>query len=246
MDILYFVTFFVAFVSSILSGMAGGGGGFVMTPYWLVVGMTPAQGAATGAFMAVGMSTSSVAALRKTDHFPKDKRMMYVLVAVTLLASLLGAYVVPKIDMQVFRYALATITLLTLPLLLVKPQIQHRLSKYKAVGFSIAVGLLIIGSIVTSSAFSILFAVTLMSFFNMSVLQMTALRRIVGVVQSSVLFVAFAVQGYFIWQYAVAGFIGGSVGSYIGTKYAIRKGESFAKYALIAMSLAGAVALLAY
>ena len=83
-----------------------------------------------------------------------------------------------------------------------------------------------------------------MTFFNMSVLQMTALRRLVGVVQSVVLFVAFTVQGYLIWQHALAGFIGGSIGSYIGTKYAIKKGETFAKYALAIMSLVGAVALL--
>lgn len=122
---------------------------------------------------------------------------------------------------------------------------KQRLSRYKGLGLGLAIILLIIGSIITSSAFSILFALTLMAFFNMSVLQMTALRRLVGVVQSIVLFVAFAVQGFFIWQHAIAGFIGGSIGSYIGTKYAVKKGESFAKYALAIMSLIGAIALLA-
>ena len=65
MDIIYIATFFVAFISSILSGIAGGGGGFVMAPYWLISGMAPAQGATTGAFMATGMSISSVAAFEK-------------------------------------------------------------------------------------------------------------------------------------------------------------------------------------
>jgi uncharacterized membrane protein YfcA len=32
MDILIPVTFIVAFLSSIISGMSGGGGGFIMTP----------------------------------------------------------------------------------------------------------------------------------------------------------------------------------------------------------------------
>ena len=244
MDILYIATFFVAFISSILSGIAGGGGGFVMTPYWLISGMTPAQGAATGAFMATGMSISSVAAFRKTDHFPKDKRPLIVLSVVALFASILGAIIVPKIDIQAFKYILAIITVSALPLLFIKPNMKHRSSRYKSLGLCLAITLLIIGSIITSSAFSILFALTLMAFFNMSVLQMTALRRLVGVVQSVVLFIAFAVQGYFVWQHAIAGFIGGSIGSYIGTKYAVKKGESFAKYALAIMSLAGAIALL--
>ena len=244
MDIIYIATFVVAFVSSILSGIAGGGGGFVMAPYWLISGMTPTQGAATGAFMATGMSISSVAAFRKTEHFPKDKRLLIILSVVTFFASILGAIIVPKIDIQASRYMLAIITILALPLLFIKPNMKHRLSGYKGLGLGLAIGLLIIGSIITSSAFSILFALALMTFFNMSVLQMTVLRRLVGVVQSVVLFMAFAVQGYFIWQHAIAGFIGGSIGSYIGTRYAVKKGESFAKYALAIMSLVGAVALL--
>lgn len=244
MDILCLATFFVALISSILSGIAGGGGGFVMSPYWLVSGMTPAQSAATGAFMATGMSASSVAAFRKTDHFPKNRKLLYILLATTLIGSILGAIILPKINIQAFKHMLATITIAALPLLFIKPNIKHHLSKHGNIGLLLAVALLIIGSIITSSAFSILFALTLMTFFNMSVLQMTALRRLVGVVQSVVLFVAFTVQGYLVWQHALAGFIGGSIGSYIGTKYAIKKGEAFAKYALAIMSLIGAIALL--
>ncbi len=244
MDILYLATFLVTLIASLLSGMAGGGGGFVLSPYWLIAGMTPAQGAATGAFMATGMSISSVAAFRKTDHFPKNRKLLYILSATTLVGSILGAIIVPKIDIQAFKYMLAIITIAALPLLFVKPNLKHRLSKHGNIGLLLAIFLLIVGSIITSSAFSILFALTLMAFFNMSVLQMTALRRLVGAVQSVVLFVAFTVQGFLIWQHALAGFIGGSIGSYIGTKYAIKKGETFAKYALAIMSLVGAVALL--
>lgn len=244
MDILYIATFAVAFISSILSGIAGGGGGFVMAPYWLISGMTPAQGATTGAFMATGMSISSVAAFRNTDHLPRNKRLFLILSLVTLAASILGAMLVPKIDIQAFKYILAIITISALPLLFIKPNLQHQFSKYSRVGLVLAILLLVIGSVITSSAFSILFALTLMTFFNMSALQMTALRRSIGVVQSIVLFVAFAVQGFFIWQHAIAGFVGGSIGSYIGTKYAIKKGETFAKYALALMSALGAIVLL--
>lgn len=244
LDSIYLATFFVALISSVLSGIAGGGGGFVMSPYWLISGMTPAQGATTGAFMATGMSISSVAAFRKTDHFPKNKKLLSILSVVALLTSIIGAILVPKIDIQAFKYMLAIITISALPLLFIKPNTKHRLSRYKGLGLGLAIGLLVTGSVITSSAFSILFALTLMAFFNMSVLQMTALRRMVGVVQSVVLFIAFAVQGYFIWQHAIAGFIGGSIGSYIGTKYAVKKGASVARYALAGMSAAGAVALL--
>lgn len=244
MDVLPLVTFFIAFISSILSGIAGGGGGFVMAPYWLISGMTPAQGATTGTFMAIGMGGSSLAALRKTEHFPRDKKLIAILSVVTLLASVFGALILPKIDIQTFKYVLAGLTILALPLIFIKPHVKHRLSRYKNMGLIMVILLLIISSIITSSAFSILIALTLMTFFGMPVLQMTALRRLVGMVQSIVLFIVLAVQGFFIWQHALLAILGGSLGSYIGTKYAVKKGEAFAKYALAAMSLAGAIALL--
>lgn len=243
MDILYIATFLIAIFSSILSGMAGGGGGFVMAPYWLITGMTPAQGASTGAFMAIGMSISSAAAFRNTGHFPGNKMLLYTLLVAAFLASTLGAVVVPKIDVGVFKYALAFVTIAVLPLLFIKPNLTQRLSRYSGWGLMLAASLLVVGSIITSSAFSVLFALTLMTFFNISLLQMTALRRLIGVVQSVVLFLALAAQGYFVWQHAIAGCIGGSIGSYIGTRYAIKNGESFAKYALATMSSVGAIAL---
>ena len=215
-----------------------------MAPYWLISGMTPAQGATTGAFMATGMSISSATAFRNTDHFPKDKTLLYTLAFVAFIASILGAIILPKMDIQTFKYLLAITTLAALPLLYVKPSTKHLLSVNRRSGFGLAIGSLIVGSIITSSAFSLLFTLTLMAFFNMSVLQMTALRRLVGIVQSIVLFTALALQGYFIWQHAIAGFIGGSIGSYIGTKYAVIKGESFAKNSLMIISLAATIALL--
>lgn len=40
--------------------------------------------------------------------------------------------------------------------------------------------------------------------------------------------------------------LGGTLGSYIGTKFAIKKGEKFAKYALAIGALIGAITLLVY
>ena len=206
--------------------------------------MNPAQGGATGAFMATGMSISSLVAFRKSGHLPRDKKLLYILFAVTFLASILSVILVPKIDFQLFKITLAIVTILAIPLLFIKPSHTRRLSNYRGVGLALAVILLTAGSIITSSAFSILFSLTLMTFYGLSVLQTTAFKRLLYLVQSVVLLVGFTVQGYLLWQHAVAGFLGGSLGAYIGTKFAVKKGESFAKYALASMSLLGALALL--
>lgn len=244
MELAYIATFLVAFIASILSGLAGGGVSFVTTPFWLVLGMSPAQGGATGAFMATGMSLSSVAAFQKSGHLPKDKKLFYILAIVTLFASILGVMIVPKMNTEAFKTVLAIITILAVPLLFIKPGTRHTLKKYKIVGLFLASLLMIVGSVIISGAFSILFTLTLVAFFGMSVLQTTAMKRLLFFVQSIVLLVGFAFQGYFIWQYGLAGFCGGILGAYIGTRFAVNMGERFAKYALAAMSIIGAMALL--
>lgn len=245
METTYITTFIVAFVASILSGIAGGGVGFITTPFWLVIGMSPATGGATSAFMATGMSISSLATFRKSGHIPKDKNLLIILTLVALFSSIAGAILVPKIDIGLFKYALAIITILTLPLLFIRPNTKHSLPKHPVIGLVVASVFFGVGSIITSSAFSILFTLALVSFFGYSVLQTTALKRILFLVQSIVLLVGFTLQGYFVWQYGIAAFAGGILGAYIGTKYAVKKGEAFAKYALVVVSLLGAIALLA-
>lgn len=244
MDIIYLATFGVAFIASLLSGASGGGASFVTTPFWLVLGMTPAQGGATGAFMATGMSISSVATFRKSGHIPKDKRLFYILATITFFASILGAFIVPKIDVDAFKIILAIITICALPLLFVKPNAKYNLKKHRATGLILASLLMAVGSIIISGAFSILFTLTLVAFYGMTVMQTTALKRILFFVQSVVLLIGFAVQGFLIPQHAIAGFLGGILGAYIGTKFAVKKGESFAKYALATMSFLGAIVLL--
>ncbi len=247
MDITLIATFFVVLVSSVLSGIAGGGGGFVVGPYWLLIGMSPAQSGTIGVFIAIGIAIGSVLAFRKsqTVDLPADKALLSILLITTCIASVIGGLVVPKIDIEAFKIVLSVVTLLALPLLFIKPKTRHQMARYRKTGIVLAVLLLLAGSIIFSSAFSVLFTLVLMSFFNLPVLQTIFVRRLVGAINSVVLFAVLASQGYFIWQHAVVGLLGGIIGSHLGTAFAIKKGENFAKWALATMSLIGVALLFA-
>lgn len=244
MELIYFATFVVAFLSSILSGIAGGGGGFIMAPYWLLSGMTPAQGATTGAFMALGMGGSSLAAFRGTGHMPHNKKFTIALVIMTLLTSAIGPFFLQRISVDVFKPILAILTIVSLPLLFISRKDIHISRRNKILGMGLLGVLLLASSFITSSAFSIFIAIVLSQVFRLSVLQSTALRRIIGLIQSAVIFGILLSLGNFLWPHAVAGIIGGSLGSYIGTKLAIKKGEKFAKYALTFGAIISSLALL--
>ncbi len=245
MEIIYLATFSVALISSTLSGLAGGGGGYLMAPYWLIAGMTPAQGATTGGFMAIGMGASSLAAFRKTDHLPRNKKLNIVLTIITAVASIIGALTLTQMDTSAFKTILAIITILSIPMLFIDTQDVKLSKKHRNIGIVLLVVLLLVSSIITSSAFSILITIGLTQLFNLSTLQSTALRRLIGTVQSAIIFAVLAPQGNFLLIHASVAIIGGSIGSYLGTKFAIKKGENFAKYALAVGALIGAIALLA-
>lgn len=245
MELIYLATFLVAFISSILSGIAGGGGGYLLAPYWLLSGMTPAQGATTGGFMAIGMGASSLAAFRKSDHFPRNNKLSVVLTLVTAVASIIGAITLTHIETGSFKIILAIITILSIPMIFIDRRKVILSNRHRSMGIALLMLLLLVSSMIASSAFSILITIGLSQLFNLSLLQSTALRRLIGLVQSIVVFAILALQGNLLVIHAIAAIVGGGSGSYLGTRLAIKKGEDFAKYALAVCATIGAVALLA-
>ena len=241
---MYIATFFVAFISSVLSGIAGGGGSFLMAPYWLIAGLSPVQGATTGAFMAIGMGGSSLVAFKGTDHMPKNDTLVWGLFIMTLLTSLVGPFFLAHISITVFKPILAILTIVSLPFLFINRTSVKLTIKNKTIGLISIALLFLVSSFITSSAFSIIIAVLLTRVFGLTVLQSTALRRFTGLVQSLVIFTVLVLFGGFVWQYAIAALFGGSIGSYVGTRVAIRSGEKFARNALAVGALVSSVALL--
>lgn len=244
MELIYIATFFVALLSSIFSGIAGSGGGFIMAPYWLLTGMTPAQAAASGSSTALAMSSSSVLAFRGSGHMPSDKKLTGILLIITLAASAVGPFFLQHIDASAYKPIMAVLTIISLPLLFINRKDIHLGKHDQTAGIILLGALLLASSFITSSAFSIFIAVVLAQLFNFSVLQSTALRKLIAIVQSVILFGVLVALGNFVWPHALAGAAGGSIGSYIGTKIAIKRGESFAKYALAIGAIVSSIALL--
>lgn len=215
-----------------------------MAPYWLLASMTPAQGATTGAFMALGMGGSSLAVFRGSGHMPRNKKFITLLMVMTFTASVIGPFFLQHISLEIFKPILAILTLTSLPLLFINQRDIHIGRKGRIVGMMLLGALLLASSFITSSAFSIFIAIVLMQIFHLNTLQSTVVRRIIGLMQSAVIFIVLVSFGNFLWPHALAGIIGGALGSYIGTKFAIKKGEKFAKYALTAGAAISSFALL--
>jgi uncharacterized membrane protein YfcA len=224
--------------------MAGVGGGLIMQPYWLLIGLSPAQAAANASFLSLGIGVGSLTAFQKTKYLPGHKKLIIVLASITVVASVIGALLLPHFEANSFKPALAIMTIAALPLLFINKKKLSTFKHSKRIGIILFSIFVVAGSITLSSTFWILIAILLPTLFNLTILQSTVIRRLMGVIQAVILFFLLTISGNFVWVYAVAGVIGAFIGSYIGTRVAISKGDQFARYALASMALVSALALL--
>ena len=243
MDILILVTFIVAFLSSIVSGMSGGGGGFIMTPYFLLIGLTPQQIVAGASVASLGLGGSSLIAMRGRQLF--DKRFLLPLAIVTIIATMSAMLVLPKVKSGLFEIAVGILLIGLSPTLFIKKQSLQpgeRTRKSIFLGY-VAYAVILFASSLGSGLATLLF-LPLMFLMGLSALKANALRRVLMVIQAIVAFCIVLPQGYIVWSYTLASLLGCYLGGHIGTKIAISKGDTFVKYGLAAVMIISGLALL--
>ena len=233
----------MALLSSIVSGMSGGGGGFIMTPYFVLLGFTPQQIVANASIASLGLGGSSLLAMRGKGLL--RSRFLWPLIGITLVATTLAMFVLPKIKGESFEVAIALLLILLAPTLFIKKQSLRpgdRTRKSVMLGYISYAALLFASSL--GSGLATLLFLPLIFLLGMSTLQANALRRVLMVVQAAIAFCIVLPQGYIVWSYALATLAGCWIGGFIGTKIALKKGEAFVKYALAIVMVLSGIALL--
>jgi uncharacterized membrane protein YfcA len=74
-----------------------------MTPYFLLIGLTPQQIVAGASVASLGLGGSSFVAMR--GHQLLDKRFLWPLIGLTVAATILAMLVLPRIESGIFEIA---------------------------------------------------------------------------------------------------------------------------------------------
>lgn len=244
MDILTFVTFCVALLSSIVSGMSGGGGGFIMTPYYLLIGLTPQQIVGGASVASLGLGGSSLVAMRGKQLV--NERFLWPLAVLTVIATLLAMFILPSIKSGGFEIVIGILLITLSPTLFIKKQSLQpgeRSKRSVFIGYGTYAVILLAGSL--GSGLATLLFLPLMFLMGLTAMQANALRRVLMLIQAVVAFCIVLPQEYIVWSYAIASLLGGYIGGFIGTKFALKKGELFVKYALATIMVISGLVLLA-
>ena len=227
--LLIVATFFVAFGASILSSISGGGGGFIMTPFLILIGMSPAQAVATGKFGGIGTTFGSIGAFRGKGFIQTG--LVWPLIIITIVTSAIAGLTIPQINADLFQKIIGVLLIILVPTLFIKKQTAHFSTRSKKSLWLLYAGYGVLSLMQATFGTGLATFVTLLLMlgFGLTPLQANATKRVVQGVQAVLVGVITALQGLVFFAFAVAAMFGAIVGSYVGSRIAIRGGDKLVK-----------------
>lgn len=237
---LLIVTFVVSFAASVISGFGGGGGGFIMTPYYIWIGLSPQQAVATGKLGGVGVAAGAMTAFK--GHGLIDRRHIIPLMIINLVCAVVAANYLPKIDPSALQAAMGVALIILSPTLFIKKGMfspGERSRSMVIVGYVLCV-VITLAQTMMGAGVATLFLLSLMFFFGMDALRANATKRVAQSVQAILLAILLFVQGLVVVGHGIAALLGSFLGCHLGSKIAIRKGSEFVKVFLaFSMAISG-------
>lgn len=236
----------VGFVMSVLSGITGGGGGFVMTPLLVFLGLSPAQAVSTTKINGLTVSLGALGGLR-SQHSSIHWGRVGAIMGLAFGTGLLAPFVIRGLDSDYYRIALGIILLLMVPVMLVKkigikPHTPSRLQRvfgYGAVTFALALQGAFSGGLGT------LVNVALMGLLGMTVTEAQLAKRWSQIVLNVTVILGVLGSNLIYWPVIPLSIAITLIGGYVGAHLAVKRGNQFAINVMIGLMIASAIALIA-
>lgn len=234
------------FVMAILSGIAGAGGGFIMTPLGIFLGMSPAQTVSTGKFNGLSITIGSLFGMKKAHGRVSRARVVPVMV-LAFFVGLLVPFAIKALDNKAYRIAIGIILLLMIPIVILKkigvhPHNPSRLQKISG-GFLLSLALALQG--VFNGGLGTLVNVVLMGMMGMTAIEANLTKRWSQLILNTTIILGVIGAGLIVWPAVVVGVSATLIGSYIGGRMAVSKGDEFIMRIMVVLMLVSAVALIA-
>ncbi len=243
-DLLPVAVFFVTFIASILSGMAGGGGSFIITPFYILIGLTPQQSIATGKFASFGLSAGAVAAFKK--RMLEDRRFSIFIIILAAAMGFLASLLLRKVDNASLQRLMGIFMLGMVPFMLRKAKGIERgkPTRLSEIAGSILLATIMLLQGILSGGIGSLVSAIFIVFFGKTALEANVLKRKTSIILNTVVVLSLLASGLINYTYGLFGMAGGLLGGYTGSHIAVKKGDEFAKKALLIFMAASGLWLL--
>ena len=225
--------------------LAGGGAGLIETPLLLLMGIPPQTVVASRKFSAIGGHSVASYQFQKAQKIRWD--VAVVLTIISIISSVIGAMVMVRISTAHLHVIIASMMLFAVPFIFLNKSFglkkQRKNTRYKVLGYSCNVVIYIIDAI-SAVGGGIISSLTLIYFMGLTYLQVSAIRRVVGLATAITVSVVYWYYGLIDWFIGFSLMLGGMFGSYFGVRLALKKGNVFMKGVFLVFVLISAVKIL--
>lgn len=238
----YILIAIVGLLSGIVSGIGGGGGAMLMIPAFIFAGLPPQTAVATAKLSGLGGDFGGLLGFLKSGHIRKD--IIKVMLPIAVVVGLITPLVFSVVESRGFQIALAIFMILMLPTLFIKKKsLKPPTHKHKIAGYSLYTVVLFLQGIFSGGVGSLaVYVLTLL--LGASKIETMATRRAIVSVMIPVSLIALFIGGFVDVWFGLAGLVTAFIGTHIGTKIVLKRGDMFVSVVMAITILLSSVVLI--
>ena len=231
----YVILFIAAFLASLIDSIAGGGG-LLTTPAMLLVGISPLNTLATNKFQSCFGTFTSTYNYYKNGLLTEPRRFLYFFLSFG--GSMVGTFLVSRISNEVLE-SIIPILLISAAVFFILNRGPSTSNKSSSLIFIFNVIVVLIGFYDgffgpgTGSFFVLAFVIIK----GISIMEATAITKLLNFASNFAAFVIFALKGYVIWELGVIMAVAQIGGANLGSRFAITNGEKVVRPVLVIVSI---------
>jgi len=231
---VYIILFIVAFIASAIDAVAGGGG-LLVVPTMLVLGMNPLTALGTNKLQSCfGTATSSINYYKNNLLKEKNIKLLFLL---SFFGSCLGTLFVSQLSNKILNNIIPILLISAAIFLIFNKNTDKNTSNFIHVLFIPFILLIGFYDGFFGPGTGTFFVLTFLILKQRNLMQATAATKILNFSSNLASFLVFSYKGYVIWQLGFIMAIAQILGAYIGSKLAIKNGDKFVRPIIVLISI---------
>jgi Predicted permeases len=231
---IYIILFIVALFAAGIDAIAGGGG-LLVVPTMLILGMNPLVTLGTNKLQSCfGTATSSYNYFK--NGLLKENNIK-LLAIISFVGSLIGTFLVSQLPNELLNNLIPILLIGAAIFLIINKGNKFNISKSVVLAFLPLVFLIGFYDGFFGPGTGTFFVMTFLIIKNRSIMQATAATKVLNLSSNFASFLVFQYKGFVIWELALIMAIAQVTGAYIGSKLAIKNGEKFVRPVIVFISI---------
>ena len=238
---VYIILFCVALIASAIDAIAGGGG-LLVVPTMLLLGMNPLVTLGTNKLQSCfGTATSSYNYYK--NGLLKEKNI-YLLVSLSFIGSLIGTLLVSQLSNELLTNLIPVLLISAAIFLILNRGNKLIISKSLIIAFTPLILLIGFYDGFFGPGTGTFFVLTFLIIKQRNLMEATAATKVLNFTSNFASYIVFQSKGFVIIELALIMAIAQILGANVGSKLAIKNGEKFVRPVIVLISIVLSIRIL--